>query len=61
MADSGNPMRRTLLGASPVFIPAFVNLGIILIAGIFYIYNSQQQLTTDQVAKMVAESGLKKS
>jgi len=37
--DSNNPMRRKLTGDGPIYIPFVVNLGFLLIAICFAVYN----------------------
>jgi hypothetical protein len=54
MNNPQNTVRRQILASSPIYVPFAANLGIMLIAGCFIIYNLADLPTISQVSKLTA-------
>ena len=55
MSDPGNTMKRTLNPNSPIWAPLAANTGLLMIAGLFFIYNYTNLPSAEQIDRIAGQ------
>jgi hypothetical protein len=55
MSDPGNTMKRTLNPNSPIWAPLAANTGLLLVAGLLFIYNYTNLPSAEQIDKIAGQ------
>jgi len=56
MSDPGNTMKRTLNPNSPIWAPLAANTGLLLVAGLLFIYNYTNLPSAEQIDKIAGQA-----